>query len=373
MQFIPEHIITGAHAVLSGCMTSEGLLASVNEGNNYRALFTRDAALNALGLLFTGDEKLVEPLLAQLKMLRKLQGEQGQIPSNFTIGQGEVKHVSFGTLTPKFDGPSWYVIAVCTLIKQGKTQPQEWRESVEKALALLSALEYNEKGLITVPLGSDWADEYICQGYVLHVQVLRCWALKLAGEVFENDVFRAKSVQVKEQIDENFFHSEGNSRYLIASFDPTERLEFFDCASNVLYAFIFPNSAQSQRILDYMEDQFLSKGQFPPAFSPTIFEGDPLWDRLRKFHLFEFKNEPGQYHNGGVWWIWLGWYSLTLRANGRTLSLTKLNRLTSEHLKGKTAFQFKEFIDHTGEEGGQPNMGFSSAGIVMIDYVAKEE
>jgi hypothetical protein len=46
-------------------------------------------------------------------------------------------------------------------------------------LTSFEAWEFNNKGLLYVPLSGNWADEYITDGYVLYDQLLRVWALKV--------------------------------------------------------------------------------------------------------------------------------------------------------------------------------------------------
>ena len=38
---------------------------------------------------------------------------------------------------------------------------------VQRGLELLKAWEFNARGLIYMPLGGDWADEFVYHGYVL--------------------------------------------------------------------------------------------------------------------------------------------------------------------------------------------------------------
>ena len=47
----------------------------------------------------------------------------------------------------------------------------------------MDAWEFNGKQLMYVPQGADWADEYLQHGYILFDQLLRIWALELAGKI----------------------------------------------------------------------------------------------------------------------------------------------------------------------------------------------
>lgn len=369
---IREDLINNAFSVLADCKGPNGLRASAEVSANYDAYFTRDTVINSLGLSLIGKKDLLPHLENQLKQLKLLQGAEGQIASNFTTSSMSGIEVSFGTLTPKLDGPSWFVIGVCHLIEQSLIDRSEWKDSVMKALSVLDALDYNGSGLIYCPMGSDWADEYICQGYVLHVQLLRAWALRAAGMVFEEKYLNAQAEKIKEVLEVRFSKApaeEGDPRYLYSSFTQSDRVEQFDLASNILFAFLFPDEALSNEILDYIRAQFLSKDILPAAFSPEIREGDEKWSALRSFHLFEFKNQPGHYHNGGAWWIWHGWYAMVLQRRGHVVDLLKLQSIVERFFKGRSAFEFKEYVTPDSQEGGQGQMAFTASGLIMLQRI----
>ncbi|NUR33686.1 MAG: fructofuranosidase/invertase, partial [Gemmatimonadaceae bacterium] len=63
-------------------------------------------------------------------------------------------------------------------------------------MGLLEGLEYNGRHLLYVPVGGDWADEYVYEGYVLHDQVLRAWALHLVAATYDEPAWRAKAALI---------------------------------------------------------------------------------------------------------------------------------------------------------------------------------
>ncbi|MGB0432452.1 MAG: hypothetical protein ACPGLV_18395, partial [Bacteroidia bacterium] len=320
-------------------------------------------------LIYAKNNELVDGLIAQLKVLRALQGPNGEIPSNFSIEKGEISSCSFGSLTPKFDGICWYIIAICELVKTKRLKFEEWKTSIENGFSCLETLEYNKKGLIYTPIGSDWADEYILSGYVLHVQVLRIWALKMVNQIDANPYYSHKIELIQTRLTNEYFNctSKSNSMgYLRASISPAENFEIFDFASNVIYAFAFSDNKLSNNILNFLNDNYLSNKQLPPAFTPTILPDEKYWNQLKQFELFGFKNEPGHYHNGGIWWVWLGWYANSLNKNNRLHELNTLKNIVSQKLTFLGEFRFCEYITPNNAEGGQEQMAFSAAGIKMI-------
>ncbi len=48
----------------------------------------------------------------------------------------------------------------------------------------------------------------------------------------------------------------------------------------------------------------------------VITEESEDWDLLKGNYSFSFKNEPGAFHNGGIWPVWMGLFCLGLAKNG---------------------------------------------------------
>jgi hypothetical protein len=98
----------------------------------------------------------------------------------------------------------------------------------------------------------------------------------------------------------------------------------------------------------------------PPNFFPYIKPGDPDWrPRYEKF------NNPGDYHNGGIWPFICGFYVAALVAAKRYKlaeeKLIALTRIVKLSKTGKVTFGFNEWIkaqdgnlwDRTGKPGAQ--------------------
>ena len=76
---------------------------------------------------------------------------------------------------------------------------------------------------------------------------------------------------------------------------------------------------------------------------------------------------PGHYHNGGIWWIWLGWYSVALNQLNRFKESSKLRVLINKVFEVFDDFNFCEYLTPENKEGGQGNMCFTAAGLLMIN------
>ncbi len=352
-----------------------GIRASLSSSANYGAVFTRDAVMAGIAGLLTGDAVISAGLVRTLEQLRDLQGPQGQIASNYTIVDDGPPLASFGTLVPRLDAPLWYVIGIGLSARAGALDPTPFRHSVEVVLQLLDGIEYNGRHLIYVPVGGDWADEYVYEGYVLHDQVLRAWALRLAAETYDEPRWREKSQLIDTAIADNFWPASGNPlrarSHPVAAYTPTRVYEMFDLAACSLLVVSGRRSERATGALDWAIDEYLARRELPPAFHPVIDEGSAHWPALSRYHLHGFRNRPHEYHNGGVWMIWLGWLALALARNGDTSALASL-RSSIEGRLATTArlggYAFEEFFHGaSGAVGGTPHMAYSATGIVFAE------
>lgn len=355
----------GLLRILSG---HDGIHASAAETANYRAVFARDAVMAGVAGLLVSDPAITAGLVRTLERLRDMQGAEGQIASNFEMRQGQAPHVSFGTLAPRLDAASWYLVGVALAARAGALDPIAYRESVGRVFRLLDALEYNGRHLLYVPAGGNWADEYVYDGYVLSDQALRAWGLSLCGDVFGEPAWRAKAQAIGDRIAESYRPATDAPRaHPPASFSPLEVRDTFDLAACALLAISGAAPALGDLGLDYVARDFLGRGLLPPAFHPVIREGDPDWPALARYHLHGFRNRPDEYHNGGVWPIWLGWLALALARAGRAGDLARLRTVLGERVAKLDAFDFEEYLHgETGASLGTPQMAYTATGLVFI-------
>ncbi len=341
-----------------------GIRASASPVANYTGVFARDGVMAGIAGLLTGDRAISAGLVRTLEHLRTLQGPQGQIPSNYMLREFQAPLVSFGTLAPRFDAPLWYLIGIGLGARAGVLDATAFRSSVQRVIHLLDALEYNGRHLLYVPVGGDWADEYIYEGYILHDQVLRAWALRLAGVTFGGGAWQDKAGAIERVIAEQFWPPSAARRgYPLAAYTPAREFEMFDLATSAL-AVVAGVGDTGFKALDWIAAQFLARGDLPPAFHPVIGEGDPDWPALSRYHVHGFRNRPHEYHNGGIWMIWLGWLALALAARPR--ELTQLRAAVDARLAAG-AYAFEEFFHgETGVASGVTRMAYSATGVVFL-------
>ncbi len=359
-----------AVALLRALSGPAGIHASLSDTANYRAVFARDGVMAGIAGLLLGDATVTAGLVRTLEQLRDLQGAEGQIASNYEVRDGAPPHVSFGTVVPRVDSATWYLVGVALAAREGAVDPAAFAASVRATVRLLDALEYNGRDLVYVPAGGNWADEYLTEGYILYDQVLRAWGLRLLGTTYGEPAWGEKAERVGARIAERFWpDADAGRRYPLASYTPIAVRDVFDLAAAALLgvAGVAGAEAVTARALDYAVDAFLARDVLPPAFSPVIEEGDADWPALRRYHLYAFRNRPHEYHNGGVWPIWLGWLALALARTGRPRDLARLRALVADRVAAHPAYAFDEYLHGvTSTPGGTTRMAYSATGFVFL-------
>lgn len=362
-----ESFAPAATALLRTLCGPHGIHASEAATANYRAVFARDAVMAGIAGLLSEDPVVTAGLLTTLGHLRDLQGPEGQVASNFEVRQG-TPHVSFGTVVPRLDAATWYLVGLGLAARANVLQEGAFRDSAERTVRLLVGIEYNGRHLLYVPTGGNWADEYLVEGYILYDQVLRAWGLRLLGEAWDIPAWRAKADAISQTIAARFWPAEPADRgHPVASFTPASTRDHFDLAAAALMAVAAVDLPHARRTLDWLATRFLAQGTLPPAFHPVIDEGHPDWPALRRYHLHDFRNRPGEYHNGGAWPIWLGWLALGQAALGLDADLARLRALVDARLVMHPGWDFEEYFHGTtGAPLGTPRMAYSATGLTFL-------
>ena len=345
-----------------------GIGASLTATANYRAVFTRDAVMAGIAGLLIDDARVADGLTRTLTHLRDLQGPEGQIASNYFIESDGNARVSFGTLAPRIDSTTWYLIGIALGARARVVDPERFRDSARSVVRLLDALEYNGRDLIYIPAGGNWADEYIYDGYILYDQVLRAWALRLLASTYGDAAFATKADRIETAVRDRYWpNANAVRRHPVAAVSPTVTRDVFDLAACSLLAVAGLTPNLTSDALGWIGERFLAQGALPPAFHPVIDETHPDWPALRRYHLHEFRNRPHEYHNGGIWPIWVGWLALGLAQTRRFEELERLRRVFDTRVGSLSEFAFEEYLHGvTGKPGGVAQMAYSATGIIFL-------
>lgn len=381
--------------LLRRALTPAGFLASVTEAANYRRVWARDGVIAGLAALATGEADLRDGFRCTLDTLANHQGPHGEIPSN--VGE-DGEQVSYGGRVGRVDALLWYVIGVCRYALHTGDQAfaARHRPALEKALFLAGCWEFNNRGLLYVPLSGDWADEYVQQGYALSEQVLYLMALEGYSELQGSAPhWREKAAHLREQIAVNYWPSAGNldhpllyhpaayrlavesalhPAHWLATFTPAGYAQRFDGLANALalWAGLGDEHSSAQTIAHVDSLCADLRNDLIPAFYPPIQPGDPEWDGLRLNYAHRFRNAPYAYHNGGLWPVLTGFWVAGLarwgedkRAARHREAVHRANALGP----GGERWGFYEFHHgQTHQPRGTPHTTWSAAGAIIAHH-----
>lgn len=384
--------------LLAAAATPGGFVASPEERSNYRRVWARDGVISGLAALVAGDERLTAALRATLETLARHRGPDGQIPSNVLLdAAGAAREVSLGGAAGRVDTIPWFVVGVSHYVERtgDRAFGEQMAPAVDQGLRLLEVWELNRRGLVYVPQSGTWCDEYYHHGYLLHVQLLRLWALRSAARTYGWSWSARAAGHLAELVRVNFWprpedrgheliyhppvwsawvEERGEPGYGLCGLLPGGYLDQFDALANALAVLLdVPSSEQVERLLDHGQSlRDLGPTRLVPCYWPPVTEHSPEWAALRGAALYGFKNHPGSYHNGGVWPMINGWWGMALAAAGREheareilVGVDRLNRRDAAD-EGE-AWGFYEFADcYTGAVGGARHLAWSAAGRVLL-------
>lgn len=394
--------MTGYHKaveLIEICNKKDGFLASPTVRDNYRRLWARDGCIIGLAALMTENEHLIEGCKRTLKTLAQYQGPHGEIPVNVDT---QTLRISYGGTAGRVDADLWFII---TCGQYWKTTGDnnfllEMLHSIEKVRYLLGAWEYNNRGLIYVPLTGDWADEYLHTGYVLFDQLLYLQAQRelcdmhryLHGSEDHNLIERV--MHLKGIIRDNFWLTEGEKipenvyhdvlykkglkaknrcadKYWAPFFSPAGYGYRFDTFANSLASlFNVAELKQTEKVDQYINKEFNRGECVPlPAFHPVITPKEDDWEELQITFSYSFKNQPYEYQNGGLWPLITGFYVADLAQREKKKEaiyyLEAIHRANRKSKNGK-AWCFPEYLHgKTYKAEGTSQMGWSAAAAII--------
>ena len=394
-----------AIGLMRDCATEDGFLASPTERSNYRRIWARDGAILTLAALRADDDELIATARRTLEVLARHQGPHGEIPSNVDPATGRI---SYGGTTGRVDAGLWFAIACA----------EYWHASgdgafldallpvLEKVRFLLGAWEFNNRGLLYVPVTGDWADEYLQSGYVLYDQLLYLQAQRgfaaLHAEVHgsRDHALLEKISRLRHLIRANYWFDKDDTdaadayhevlyrkgqeaaphcanRYWMPSFSPSGYSYRFDAFANVLASLLdVADASRRQRVDAYIAEELLHD-ELPllPAFHPVIDPVHEDWEDLQLMFSYTFKNNPYEFHNGGLWPMLTGFYVADLARRERTDQARKL--LRAVHRGNALAMDdepwgFPEYVHGRKlTAGGTRHQGWSAAAAVIGHHALK--
>lgn len=396
--------------LLQRCTTENGFLASPTDRDNYRRIWGRDGCIMGLAAILTGDADLEEGCRRTLETLARHQGPHGEIPSNV---DPETNRISYGGTAGRVDANLWFVLACAEYWRRTGDDSflDRMIEPLESVRFLLGAWEFNNRGLLYIPPTGDWADEYLQSGYVLYDQLLYFQAqnqfccihrhlhgsddhelkdrmARLRNLIQTNYWFcrECKEKEGREYIYHEVLYEKGSQAapkqlgsFWMPFFSPFGYGYRFDAMANVLVSlFGVADEAHEETVDQFIESKIIDENVgLLPAFWPVITPKDEKWDDLQVSFSHTFKNEPNEYHNGGLWPLVAGLYSASLARRGLTEQAEHyrkaVHRANQLEMDGE-AWSFPEFVH--GEKftpGGTHPMGWSAAAAIIAEKYGEGE
>ena len=314
-------------------------------GWGYPEPYTRDLMISSLGILLSGNEKLMKSLRRTLETLAHSQSKLGHIPS--LVHDPEDRGAS--DCTPLF------LIAVGFFRRV--TGEKDFLEcAVQKAMKWMEYQSPADRVAVAQLPTSDWRDEMWFSGYGLYVNTLVYTYLRLFGQ-------QERASELREAMGRFTVRGERQQRHvhegLVLRRKPYYALwsykvyksDRFDLLGNslaILSGIASPSRARALTSWIETECEALRKNgelssDLPPNFFPYIKPGDPDW-----MPRYERYNRPGEYHNGGIWPFACGFYIAALVAAGKHAlaekKLAALAEIVQPAREAKVEFGFNEWL-----------------------------
>ena len=332
-------------------------------GWGYPEPYTRDLMFSILGIAVSENQTLLESIRRVLETLAKNQTARGHIPS---LVHDKDDRGSSDT-TPLF-------LLGVGIFRKVSGEPNFLKEAVEKALTWMEYQSPSDRYMVAQQPTSDWRDEQWVTGYGLFVNTLVYSYLRLLGQnkradmmQREMDRFTITGGTIHHHVHEGLVVKH-KPYYAFWSYK-IHSSERFDLLGNSLAILSgLASSTRAKEIISWIEEEcagMRKRGELavdlPPNFFPFIKPEDPDW--LPRYKIF---NNPGEYHNGGIWPFICGFYVAALIAAKKyTLAREKLMALTHSikiSNTGKVDFGFNEWIKaQNGKPMGQDWQTWSAA------------
>jgi len=338
-------------------------------GWGYPEPYTRDLLISSLGIFTTKNEKLIKSLRRVLETLAGNQSPYGHISS--LVHDSEDRGSS--DCTPLF-------LVGLGLWRKVMNEPDFLEDAAQKALVWMEYRSPTNRIMVSQLPTSDWRDEQWVLGYGLYVNALVYMYLRLFG-------LDDQSKMLKEQMGRFTVKGDRQNRHvhegLVLRSKPyyalwsykVFRSERFDLLGNSLAVLSgIASHTRANHLVAWIEAECKAMRQseelvvdLPPNFFPYVRPEDPDWmPRYQKY------NQPGEYHNGGIWPFICGFYIAALVAAGKLIlarkKLVTLAELVRQPRIAEVEFGFNEW--HRAQDGTPQGQDWQSWSAAMFLYAA---
>jgi hypothetical protein len=338
-------------------------------GWGYPEPYTRDLMISSLGILISGKERLIKSLRRVLETAARNQSRLGHIPS--LVHDPTDRGAS--DCTPLF-------LMAAGIFRQVTGEHNFLDDAVKKAMVWMEYQSPSDRVIVDQLPTSDWRDEQWVLGYGLFVNTVVYVYLRLFGQ-------QERASKLREMMGRFTVKGDRQNRHvhegLVLRHKPyyalwaykVYRSERFDLLGNslaILSGIASPSRAKD--LITWIETECLSLRkngelavQLPPNLFPYVKPGEPDWmPRYAKY------NQPGEYHNGGIWPFVCGFYIAALVAAGRQQlaerKLVALTELVRPARQADVEFGFNEWI--RAQDGTPQGQDWQSWSAAMYLYAA---
>jgi len=332
-------------------------------GWGYPEPYTRDLMIAGLGILASGNERLISRLRRVLEVLAKNQSNLGHIPS--LVHDPEDRGAS--DTTPLF-------LLTLGCFRRATGEADFLAEAADRGMRWMEYQSPEDRVMVAQLPTSDWRDEQWVAGYGLYVNTIVYSYLRLFNEYEKASRLRQLMTRftITAEVKHRHVHEGLKLRrkpyYALWSYKVhgSERFDLLGNSLAILSGIAGPTRSRAlvswvERECGVLREHGELAPDLPPNFFPYIRPEDPDWQpRYARY------NRPGEYHNGGVWPFVCGFYVAALvAAGGHRLArkrLQALTKLVSPAREKPVAFGFNEwFRAQDGTPQGQDWQTWSAA------------
>ena len=357
-----EVLLHNAHGTYHGLPRTAGW--------GYPEPYTRDLMFSIFGIAVSENKKLLKSIRKVLETLAANQTTRGHIPS--LVHDKEDRGSS--DTTPLF-------LLGVGIFRKVTGETDFLKEAVEKSLTWMEYQSPSDRHLVAQQPTSDWRDEQWVTGYGLFVNTLVYSYLRLLGK--NDKAERMHNEMSRFTITGGILHRHVHEGLVVKhkpyyafwsyKIHSSERFDLLGNSLAILSGIASPT--RSEEMISWIEEEcgnMRNSGDLavdlPPNFFPYIKPEDPDW--LPRYKIY---NNPGEYHNGGIWPFICGFYVAALvaakkytLAGEKLIALTHLIRISDS---ANLSFGFNEWIKaQDGKPMGQDWQTWSAA---LYLYAAK--
>jgi hypothetical protein len=314
-------------------------------GWGYPEPYTRDLLLSLFGIGVSGNSVLLDSMRQVLETLALNQSVRGHIPS--LVHDPEDRGAS--DTTPLF-------LLATGIFRQLINEPEFLNDAVNKALRWMEYQSPSDQYLVAQQPTSDWRDEQWVLGYGLFVNTLVYSYLRLFRHHKRAEMLRREMEHftITAGVQHSHVHEglvmRDKPYYALWSYKimSSERFDLLGNSLAILSGIASQERAAAmvswiEKECDSLREREELASGLPPNFFPYIRPGDRDW-RER----YALLNQPGDYHNGGIWPFICGFYIAALVAVGEyTLAeknLVELTRIIRLSATDNIGFGFNEWL-----------------------------